>query len=72
MRGTGGDRWTFTASGPVTIMAARLSDYAQGGQILIGEETFRRIGKFFNTVSKGKVTLKNFKGPIGIFEVESL
>jgi len=45
MRGIGGDRWTFTASGPVTIMAARLSDHARAGQILIDTEVGRRIGK---------------------------
>ncbi|NIS60552.1 MAG: hypothetical protein GTO13_07610, partial [Proteobacteria bacterium] len=31
MRGTEGDRWTFTASGSVTILAARLSGYGRGG-----------------------------------------
>ena len=33
IRGTGRDRWTFTASGSVTILAARLSEFGQGGQI---------------------------------------
>ena len=61
MRGAGGDRWTFTASGPVTIMAARLSDYARAGQILIDSEVSRRIGKDFPFAFLGKVQLKNFQ-----------
>jgi class 3 adenylate cyclase len=71
MKGTGGDRWTFTASGPVTIVAARLSDYAQGGQILIGEETVRRIGKDFPLTHLGKVQLKNFRDPVAVTQVRS-
>ena len=69
MRGKGGSRWTFTASGPVTVMAARLSDYAQGGQILVGEETARRIGKAFPMAFIGKVTLKNFRHPANVYQV---
>jgi class 3 adenylate cyclase len=72
MRGTEGSRWTFTASGPVTILAARLSDYADGGQILIGEETAYRIRKFFALTHIGKVQLKNFKDPVVVFQVSAL
>jgi class 3 adenylate cyclase len=69
MKGTGGDRWTFTASGPVTIVAARLSDYAQGGQILIGEETVRSLEDDFALKHLGKVQLKNFKEPFEVSQV---
>jgi class 3 adenylate cyclase len=70
MKGTWGDRWTFTASGPVTIMAARLSDYAQGGQILMGEETARRVRELFPLTSLGRVQLKNFKDPVEIYQIK--
>jgi class 3 adenylate cyclase len=59
MRGSGGDRWTFTASGSITILAARLSQYGRGGQILIGEQTAQRIKKIFPLNHLGKVPLKN-------------
>ena len=36
-------RMTYTASGPVTNLAARLADYAKGGDILLGEETKRLV-----------------------------
>ena len=69
MSGSGGDRWTFTASGPVTIMAARLSDYAEGGQILIAEETALRIRHAYPSTPLGKVQLKNFKDPVEVHHI---
>jgi class 3 adenylate cyclase len=61
MRGTEGDRWTFTAAGPTTILAARLADYANEGQILVGEETARRIGQRYRIIALGRVPLKNLE-----------
>ena len=72
MRGSEGERWTFTASGSVTIMAARLSDYAQNGQILLGEETARRVEKDYPLHSIGKIPLKNLKDSGEIYEILSV
>jgi class 3 adenylate cyclase len=69
MRGTVGDRWTFTASGPVTIMAARLSDYAKDGQIRIDSETAGRIRGLFPLTSLGNVQFKNFRDAVEVFQV---
>jgi len=69
MRGAGGDRWTFTASGKVTILAARLSDFGQGAQILVSEETASRNGAGFSMKPLGTVALKNLKYPSKIFQV---
>jgi len=72
MRGSEGERWTFTASGRVTIKAARLSDYAKEGQILVGEETARRVERLFSMNCLGKVPLKNIKDSGEIYEVSSV
>ena len=71
MRGTERDRWTFTASGPVTILAARLSQYGHGGQILIGEETAQRLGKRFQLTPMEEVSLKNMRDPGKVFQVNA-
>ena len=42
-KGSIGTRMTYTASGPVTNLAARLASHAKGGDILISEETKRLI-----------------------------
>jgi class 3 adenylate cyclase len=68
LRGTEGDRWTFTASGPVTVLAARLSEYGQGGLTLIGEETARRIGQSFPLRSLGHIDLKNLEDSGEVFQ----
>ena len=72
MRGSEEERWTFTASGAVTIMAARLSQYAKEGQILLGEETARRVEKNFTLRSIGKIPLKNIKDSGEIYEISSV
>ena len=71
MIGSEGERWTYTASGAVTIMAARLSQYARNGQILVGEETARRVEQFFSIHSLGKVPLKNIKDSGKVYEISS-
>jgi class 3 adenylate cyclase len=72
MRGSEGERWTFTASGSVTVMAARLSDYAQNGHILIGEETAKRVEDSFSMRCLGRVPLKNIKDSGEIYEISSV
>ena len=69
MRGTEGERWTFTASGTVTIMAARLAQYARNGQILIGEETARRTEQVFSMRRLGKIPLKNIKDSGDVYQI---
>jgi class 3 adenylate cyclase len=71
MRGSEAERWTFTASGTVTIMAARLSQYAKKGQILLGEETARRVEKNYPLDKIGKIPLKNVKDSGEIYEISS-
>jgi DNA-binding NtrC family response regulator len=41
--GRRGTRWTFTASGPVTNLAAQLASCADAGEILVSAETARRL-----------------------------
>jgi class 3 adenylate cyclase len=69
MRGNEAERWTFTASGAVTIMAARLAHYAREGQILIGEDTARRIDGRFSLSHLGKIPLKNIADSGQVYEM---
>jgi class 3 adenylate cyclase len=67
--GITGTRWTYTATGPVTNIAARIGSVATGGNILIGEETASRVEGRFTFQSTGKHDLKNVKKPIELFRV---
>ncbi len=62
--GRRGTRWTFTASGLVTAVAARLASLARDGQIVAGPETVRRLGGRYHLDPVGAVRLKNVTEPI--------
>jgi len=62
-------RMTYTASGSVTNIASRLSDYAKGGDILIGENTRQLIEGLWPVYSLGPVVLKGLESPTQVFSL---
>jgi class 3 adenylate cyclase len=68
--GITGTRWTYTASGPVTNVAARIGSLARNGEILLGGETARRVGDACALARTGPQRLKNVKVPIEVFRVQ--
>jgi class 3 adenylate cyclase len=62
-------RMTFTASGSVTNIAARLSDHAAGGDILISQTTRDLIDGLWPVYDKGKAQLKGIPEPIRIYSL---
>jgi DNA-binding response OmpR family regulator len=67
--GLRGTRWTFTASGSVTNLAARLASTAAAGQILIGPETARRLEDRYRLTRLGREQLKNIAEAVDIYHV---
>ena len=67
--GAAGTRMTYTASGPVTNLAARIAGAATDGDILVGPETARRIQKEIQLHDLGKMTFKNVKGRVDVFSL---
>ena len=68
-KGSIGTRMTYTATGSVTNLAARLAGYAEGGDILIAEETRKLIDGLWPVYDKGIVTLKNIEKPLHIYSL---
>jgi class 3 adenylate cyclase/HAMP domain-containing protein len=64
-----GQRWTFTATGPTTNVAARFAGSAQGGDIVVGPATAGRIRSHFVLESLGEKTFKNVSQPILVYRV---
>jgi len=62
-------RMTYTASGTVTNIASRLSDYARGGDILIGENTQKMIQGLWPAYGLGPVALKGLEAPLRVFSL---
>ncbi len=69
LEGATGVRWTYTASGPVTNVAARIAALSEGGTIHIGAETARRVVGFFSMQAIGKRQLKNVKEEVLIYQI---
>lgn len=70
-QGETGTRMTFTASGPVTNLAARIASAAKKGDILIGPETARRVGGDIPVYEKGLMKFKNVKEKVKVFSLVS-
>ena len=64
-----GSRWTYTARGQVTNVAARIGAQASNGKILLSKTTADRVKAHFSLNSLGGFSLKNVTGEIEIFEV---
>ncbi len=62
-------RMTYTATGTVTNIAARLSDHARTGDILIGPETKKMIDGMWPVYPLGPVKLKGIREPVPVFSL---
>ncbi len=67
--GAGSQRWTFTATGPTTNLAARFAGAAQGGEIVVGPATAERIKGYFVLEALGERTFKNVSQPLAVYRV---
>jgi class 3 adenylate cyclase len=66
IEGTAGTRWTYTASGPVTNVAARLAALGEGDAVMVGNETARRLDGFAMQ-DWGERRLKNVEEPVRVY-----
>lgn len=67
--GIAGDRWTYTASGPVTNIAARICGIAARGSILVTQATADLLGPRFNMGPPEPKELKNVSTPVVVREI---
>ena len=62
-------RWTFTASGLTTVLAARIAGLATDGKILVGPETVNRLQEEFLIQPFGEHLLKNISKPVPVYQL---
>ena len=67
--GAGAQRWTFTATGPTTNLAARFAGSAQGDEIVVGATTADRILGFFVLENLGEKSFKNVSQPLRVYRI---
>jgi DNA-binding response OmpR family regulator len=66
LQGRHGGRWTFTASGQVTNLAARLAAGAGPGEILVGPQTAAHLSDGFELEDLGPRQFKNLTAPVPV------
>ena len=64
-----GSRWTYTARGLTTNVAARVGSLATGGRVLLSKYTADRVREQFSLKPLGKFKLKNVSEEIEVFSV---
>lgn len=69
IEGVAGTRWTYTASGPVTNLAARLAQLGEGDAVIIGPEIHRRLDVEFPFEELGERLLKNVEQPVRVYRL---
>ena len=67
--GAAGTRMTFTATGPVTNLAARIASAAADGDILVGPQTAERIKNEITLYDRGFMKFKNVKEKVHVYSL---
>lgn len=70
MKGLTGERWTYTASGFVTVLAARIGALSVGSQLYVGPQTYRSVQDNFECEFVGERELKNVKDRVPVYWVK--
>jgi len=69
IEGRAGTRWTYTASGLTTNIAARLAAAASGGEVVLSESTWGRLNAEFACEDLGTRELKNVDAPVRLYRI---
>ncbi len=71
MKSLAGERWTYTASGLVTVLAARIGAISGSSQLLIGPQTYQSVRGDFACEFLGEREMRNVKGPVSVYRVKA-
>lgn len=71
MKSLTGERWTYTASGLVTVLAARIGALSGESRLYVGPETYQCIENLYDCEFMGLQKVKNVKEPIPIYWVKN-
>jgi class 3 adenylate cyclase len=67
-----GDRYTYTASGLVTVLASRIAALSFGEHLYCGESTYQLVRRRCKAVALGKTAVKNVAEPLSVYFIEAV
>jgi len=67
-----GDRYTYTASGLVTVLASRIAALSSGAALYCGETTYQQVKGRCTATALGKTAVKNVAEPVAVYAVNGL
>lgn len=70
MKSITGERWTYTASGLVTVLASRIGELSEMSRLYVGPETHRYIGDDCEVEFVGAHDVRNVKEPVPVYWVK--
>ena len=72
MQSLAGELYTYTASGLVTVVAARIGAVSSSSRVFVGPDTYRMIEHQCDADDLGEHDLKNVSEPIPIYWIKAL
>ncbi len=71
MKSLTGERWTYTASGAVTVIASRIGAESSSTRLYIGPATYEDVKGDFECEFLGERELKNVRGAVPVYHVKA-
>ena len=72
MKSMTGERWTYTASGLVTVLAARIGALSSRCRVYVGEDTYQCIQHRCKSEFLGLQTFKNVSDPVPVHWIKGI
>ncbi len=72
MKSMTGERWTYTASGLMTVLAARIGALSSRCRMYVGEDTYRCIQHRCSAEFLGLQTFKNVSEPVPVYWIKGI
>lgn len=72
MSSAAGERWTYTASGLVTVLAARIGSISKDSKLYVSDNTYAEVKDLCDVEMVGKRELKNVSRKVTVYWVKGL
>ncbi|MBU3953364.1 MAG: GAF domain-containing protein [Proteobacteria bacterium] len=72
MKSSVGERWTYTASGLVTVLASRIGSVSENSNLYVGTDTYHKVDRLCVSECIGSLKLKNVSKEMIIYWIKEM